>query len=211
MISSSFNIDELDRLFPPDLSVQKKDRLTEGLKQFLSVNNNKDKYYYDFYSTKNYSYFQQGDLIRELRFSEFNEITRQYQKIYCDALLLSTTCDMDDSNKRKVPKSVVIAPLIPIKLFIESLDEIEIENKIEILTSIRNQQYTNVFYLPPTFDGSEHIAFLDTLSWINIDELNILKDDMNTNRIASLEYFGYYLFVFKLSFHFCRLPEVTER
>ncbi|MEP5611451.1 MAG: hypothetical protein ABJP45_04345, partial [Cyclobacteriaceae bacterium] len=57
----------------------------------------------------------------------------------------------------------------------------------------------------------EYIAYLDDTSNITIEELGLLKENLSENRIASLDFFGYYLFVLKLSYHLCRLPEETDR
>lgn len=207
----NFAIDDLNKILPPELTEQKKGRLQEGLNQFLKINNNKDKYYTDFYLNSANPYFLQGDLIREIRFPVFNKSNRQYDKLYFDALLISNTCDVDDSNKRNVPKQAILAKLIPFDSFIESLDDIGVEDAANIITQIKNQQFSNVFYLPITKTREEYIAYFDDLSVIEIEELNALKDEININRIGSLDYFGYYLFIFKLSYHFCRLPEETQR
>lgn len=96
-------------------------------------------------------------------------------------------------------------------MFIESLSENGVKNSADIITQIKNQQYSNVIYLPPTKSNEEYLAYFDDLSVIDIDELNTLKDEITTNKIESLDYFGYYLFIFKISHHFCRLPEESQR
>jgi hypothetical protein len=91
------------------------------------------------------------------------------------------------------------------------LKELAVENAAEILTQIKNQQFSNILYLPPNKEKNEYLAYFDDLSIIEKEELNILKEEIIFNRIESLDYFGYYLFIFKLSYHFCRVPEETER
>ena len=86
-----------------------------------------------------------------------------------------------------------------------------VENAADILTQIENQQFSNILYLPPNKEKNEYLAYFDDLSTIEKDELNALKEEIILNRIGSLDCFGYYLFIFKLSYHFCRLPEETER
>lgn len=206
-----FLVEELDRLLPVELSEQKKGRLREGLRQFSEASSTQEKLYTDFYLNNSFSYFLQGDLIRELRFPVFDLSSREYVKRYYDAILISNTCDVDEANRRNVSKKAIIAKLIPIEVYIESLRELEISNSAEILTQIKNQQFSNVLYLPPTKERTEYLAYLDDLSILEIEELNALKEDISDNRIESLDYFGFYLFIFKLSFHLCRLPEVTER
>lgn len=206
-----FDINSLDSLLPPELSEQKKERLKQSLIQFLKENQNKTKYYTDFYSTENYPYFLQGDIIREIRFPIFDFETREYEKEYFDVILISNTCDMDEANTRKVKKNVIIAKLIPFDNFIEALKELKVERADDIITQVQNQLYSNLLYLPPNYQGAEYIVYLDELAWITMSELNDLKENMQENRIASLDFYGYYLFVLKLSYHLCRLPEETHR
>jgi hypothetical protein len=207
----AFSVDELEKLLPPELTDQKKGRLREGLKQFSDQYRSQDKYYTDFYLPTSRSYFLQGDLLREMRFPLFNKNSGQYEKLYFDALIVSNTCDVDESNKKTVTKKVVLAKLIPVDIFIESMRELEVDNAVEILTQIKNQQYSNIIYLPTTRDRKEYLAYLDDLGIVEKEEVNILKEDIANNRIESLDHFGYYLFIFKLSYHLCRLPEETER
>jgi hypothetical protein len=206
-----FILDELSKILPIELTDQKKGRLKDGLKQFMEENRLKDKFYTEFYLTTNNSFFLQGDLIKELRFPVFNVESKSYEKLYYDALLISNTCDIDNANKRNIPKKAILAKLIPFNIFIESLHELEVENASTILTQVKNQQYSNLFYLPENKNQEDYIAYFDDLSIIDVEELSILKEDLKLNRIESLDYFGYYLLVFKLSFHFCRLPEETQR
>jgi len=207
----AFSIDELDKLLPAELTDQKKGRLREGLVQFSNPYKSQDKFYTDFYLSGSHDYFLQGDLIREMRFPSFIRETGQYQKLYFDALILSNTCDVDESNSRTLRKKVVLAKLITVEMFIESMRELEIENAAEILTHVKNQQYSNIIYFPPSKDNIEYLAYLDDLSIVEKEEINSLKEDISVNRIESLDYFGYYLLIFKLSYHLCRLPEETER
>lgn len=125
-------------------------------------------------------------------------------------VLISNTCDIDEANKRSLPKQVLMAKLVTLNDFKEGLLANKEENSELILNSLRNQEYSNLMYFPE-INGEEFIAVLDELSWISNEELNLLKNDIQENRIAALDLFGYYLFMFKLSFHLCRLPEETDR
>jgi len=57
----SFVLEKIDSLFPNELTDQRKGRLRDGLKQFLS-GYSQPKVYTDFYSNYQYPYFLQGDL-----------------------------------------------------------------------------------------------------------------------------------------------------
>lgn len=204
-------LERLDVLFPNELSDPIKGRLKEGLSQFVKGNSG-SKIYTDFYSTHKYDYFLQGDLLREIRFPIFDNSTKEYEKLYYDAIIISNACDIDSSNQRNVPKRVMVSKLIPLDEFIndirESGENIDIKS---ISDNIKSQSYSNILYIPHTNEGIEYIVPFDEVSYIFIDELDNLKNDIEVNRIEVLDYFGFYLFVFKLSFHFCRLPEENYR
>lgn len=205
----AFNVDDIRSLLPPELTEQKKGRLIEALKQFHSKEIAHKKYT-DFYSTNSFSYFLQGDLIRELRFPSWDEEKATFEKIYHDVILISNTCDMDENNKRDIPKQVMIAKLIELSIFEEALHKLNTSEYDIIISNIKAQRYSNVIYFPPN-NNIEYIAFLDELSWVSSEELSVLKGDITTNRISVLDHFGFYLFVLKLSYHLHRLPEATDR
>ncbi len=207
----SFSLEKIEYLFPKELTEQRKGRLRDGLNQFLSTNE-AGKNYTDFYSTSKYEYFLQGDLIHDLRFPEWNKEDRNYVKTYCKVVVISNSCDIDEANQsnREIPKQVLIAKLFTLKDFEDGLELNHVENAEGVVNSLKNQEHSNLMYFPST-NGEEYIAFLDELSWITNEELNLLKGSIQQNRIASLDLFGYYLFMFKLAYHFCRLPEEIER
>ena len=203
----SFGLDGIEALFPKELSEQRKGRLRDGLKQFHTA-----KTYTDFYSSGQPPYFLQGDLIAELRFPYWDGAERNYDKMYFNVVLISNSCDSDETNQsqRGISKQVLVAKLVTLSDFKEGLTKHNVENSESILNSLKNQEHSNLMYLP-MINGQEYIAVLDEISWITNEELNNLKEDIKNNRLASLELFGYYLFIFKLSYHLCRLPEEIER
>lgn len=205
----SFVLEKIEQLFPKELSDQRKGRLRDGLKQFLS-DHSYSKNYTDFYSNAQYPYFLQGDLIFDLRFPTWDEAGGSYSKDYFNAVLISNTCDIDEANKRSISKQVLMAKLVTLNDFKDGLLINREENPESILNSLRNQEYSNLMYFP-VINGDEYIAVLDELSWITNEELNLLKTNIHQNRMATLDLFGYYLFMFKVSFHLCRLPEETDR
>lgn len=207
----SLTLEKIEALFPKELTEQRKGRLREGLKQFLSTNSD-SKLYTNFYLSEAYSHFLQGDMINDLRYPSWDKESKNYVKNYFNVVVISNSCDIDEANQshRGIPKQVLISKLFKLTDFQEGLIQNQVENSENIIKSLKNQEHSNLMYFPP-IDGVEYIAFLDELSWVTNDELNLLKSDIKENRIASLDYFGYYLFMFKLSYHLCRLPEDIER
>ncbi|TAF75975.1 MAG: hypothetical protein EAZ53_04615 [Bacteroidetes bacterium] len=199
-----------DNLLPSDFTKTNKDRLREALNQF-KVNNNSDKNYTNFFSSRKYSYFLQGDVIRDVRFPRFDFTKRTYSKEYFDCILLSNTCDMDENNNRQIKKEILICKLILFDDYKKVLLNLKPNNFNQIISDIKSQQFSNIFYLPPNSLNKDYIVFLDEIHNISIEELKMLKIDIDKNRISTLDFFGYYLFIFKLSYHFCRMPEVSHR
>lgn len=125
-------------------------------------------------------------------------------------IVLSNTCDISPDNRRDLPPKVTFAPLISLPAYESALrsagiDDGRIQAKLE---DIRAQRVTNMLFLPQ--DGQlevESIALLDDLHSIP----NAIMPDCNEKRLFSLSQIGHYLFLFKLSVHFCRFHEGLER
>ena len=206
----NFDFGMIEHLFPEYLTKQQKGRLIEALAQFKDATDSgkwSSKIYSDFYTPHNYDYFLQGDLLREIRFPDYDKQNRSFKRTFTDALILSNTCDLDVTNIRRVNKQVVLAPLLEVGYFSEYQTGMD-----KILEGIKSQTTSNILYLPPNpHNGKEYLCHLDKAFWFPTDELCTYQKDIDQTRIASLEYFGYYLFLVKLSYHFCRLPEEKQR
>jgi hypothetical protein len=153
-------------------------------------------------------------LLRQIRYPSWNKQDKTFDKVYINALVLSNTCDLDISNDRSITKELVLAPIVEYDQFIEKL-AIRLGKKIvptALEESIKAQTYSSLFYLPKTLINlTDYICHLDKAFWFPAEELNSYLPDIAQTRIASLDYFGYYLFLVKLSYHFCRLPEEKQR
>jgi len=149
----------------------------------------------------------QGDGCDCLTLFEFESGTRQTVK----GIILSNTCDISPQNKRDLPPDVTFAPLIDLSAYLRLLQSAgvgqeAIQNKI---TSIKRQEVTSLFYLP-TLEilGKDSVAVLGSVH--SMPARHLVR---NPNRVTlfSLSNFGFYLFIFKLSIHFCRLQEQVHR
>ena len=120
---------------------------------------------------------------------------------------------MITNTLRNFCQEIVLAPLIPFADFVEELRLLVDGKKLEtIIQGVKSQIYSNVFYLSPVQGvNDDFVCFFDNVFWFPTEELNAYQKDIDQTRIASLNYFGYYLFLVKLSYHFCRLPEERQR
>ena len=125
-------------------------------------------------------------------------------------LVLSNSCDVSSENRRILPVNLVFAPIVSFSRFIErlrtrGLSSQQIESQ---LSAIRNQQLTSVFYLPEA-DGviDESLVFLDDL------HAEPLEYFLNNEKapLFTLSQHAFYVFIIKLSIHFCRFQEGVNR
>lgn len=211
----AFGDDKFELILPSYLVDPDKSRLRDALKQFITEEKGSEINYSNFYRNYNNGYFMQSDLVKEIRFAQWDDETAGYKKGYTDAIIISNTCDISFENKHELnAKQCLFAPLHDFNIYLDDLKKAGYSNeKIESFSkSVKSQQRTNIFYLPEHFkDGKEYIVLLDNLFWFPTQELNSYIDDIDTNRVTSLTHFGFYLFILKLSYHLCRLPEQCDR
>lgn len=126
-------------------------------------------------------------------------------------IILSNSCDISDENKRDVPPYIVFAPLISLDAYANILRKKDIpEHSINAkFTAIREQKVTSMFYLPK-FDSTmgESVALLDQVCSIPID---YFTKSTTKSKKFTLSQVGFWLFLFKLSIHFCRFHEKIHR
>ncbi|MEO5331602.1 MAG: hypothetical protein H7839_06225 [Magnetococcus sp. YQC-5] len=125
-------------------------------------------------------------------------------------IILSNTCDISPDNKRDIPTNIVFAPIIKLKNYAALLQKNaftnnQIENKFK---AIREQKITTMFYLPENETlNDEYVALLDDIHSVPAHSLT----DKNNQKLFTLSQTGFYLFLFKLSVHFCRFHENLSR
>lgn len=124
-------------------------------------------------------------------------------------IVLSNSCDVSAENARVLPPKVTFAPIVKVSKIVERFEAhgLDSEKVASRLTDIKAQRVTNMFYLPA--DGlldEDHVALLDDLHSIPVEVHRQAAEKLFTLSMA-----GFYLFVFKLSVHFCRLHEDVDR
>lgn len=185
--------------FPYYLTQEAKEGLVKALKDFPEKMN--------YYTTKYPDDLLQGDGWNSLDIINVETTKRKSIK----GIILSNSCDISLENTRDVPARIVFAPIIPLSLYENFLAQSGIDpNKVlSKVSSIRKQQVTSLFYLPK--GGcleSDHIAPLDDLHSLPVQRF-FKKTDRE--KLFTLSQAGFYLFLFKLSIHFCRFHENVFR
>lgn len=204
-----------ESLLPPYLTSDAKERLQNALKQFKRDGHDIDYAHFYPLAPKKETDFLQGDLLSEIPMPYWNQETQSYETVYRDAIIVSNACDLSTDNHRSLNlKQCVLAPLLDFEEYIIDLKSSGYaENKLKTyLNEITHQKISNLLYLPPNpVNQKAYIAQLDKFFWVPVASLNGLKQNIEKERITSLSMFGHYLFVVKVSYHLCRLPEEKDR
>jgi hypothetical protein len=132
-------------------------------------------------------------------------------------VVLSNTCDIDQSNRRLYPSRLIHAPIINLTkyqdMLIDKFVHTKIKTDVEIrqhIASIKKQYISHIFYLPRGSNlTADSFIFFDRISSLPSSFIPI--SNIIEKRIFSLSDFGFYLFLFKLSVHFTRVRENVSR
>lgn len=149
----------------------------------------------------------QGDGWQGFEFFSFEKGKKRSAK----GIVISNSCDLHPDNPRDTPTRVTFAPLVRLSAFKTLLVQSgmkteQVENKIQ---SIKAQKTSNIFFISAGNKLEEdYIVRLD-----DIHSMPIARHQENPERarIFTLNMPAFYLFVFKLSVHFCRLQEAFVR
>lgn len=175
----------------------------EGLTRELNNFSNKTNYYTGLYRQD----ILQGDGWSCLPIINFESGERKSIK----GILLSNSCDIDPNNIRELPTKITFAPIIRLNLY-EGLLKSKISDPKRIsdkILAIKSQRITNLFYLPKGSGlDEEYVALLDDVHTI---PYNKFVGQENQIKLFTLNQVGFYLFLFKLSVHFCRFHEKIDR
>ena len=200
-----FDLDSLREQIPYYLNDESKKSLLTNLRAlregqsidlFLSEDNN------DFQNQ-----MLQGDGWRGFELFSFEG----NKKVSVFGIVVSNTCDVSPENKRDLATRVTFAPLVKLAKFQQLLKESKISsskiaNKIK---SIKLQTTSNIFFIPAGGPLKEdYIVRLDDIYSI---PLKCHQNHPDRKKLFTLNDLGFYLFVFKLSVHFCRLFEQIDR
>lgn len=192
-------LEDIKEHIPYYLTQEAKKGLVKALKDFPEKMN--------YYTTKHQDELLQGDGWNSLDTINLETAERKSIK----GIILSNSCDISQGNPRDAPARIIFAPIIPLSLYEALLTKsgIDLEKVSSKVSSIRLQKVTSLFYLPK--GGcleSDHIAVLDDLHTLPVQGF-FKKTDREKQ--FTLSQAGFYLFLFKLSIHFCRFHENVFR
>jgi hypothetical protein len=193
-----FNADTIEEHIPYYLSQESKENLVKALREFPKTN-----YYTNLFPAETL----QGDGWSALGLINYE--TGERKKVR--GVILSNSCDIDLKNKRDIPVKLVFAPIIKLKTYARLLEEANIpkQNIEGKFKSIRDQKVSTIFYLPQCAGlDDEYIALLDDIHSI---PLSAFTKEEGRIKLFTLSQVGFYLFLFKLSVHFCRFHEEVIR
>jgi hypothetical protein len=200
------SFDEIKKYLPQYLSSESQKTLFSEIDTFVS-NGHCD----NMYSSK----FQrneivlQGDVLHDFDFVFLPN--RNFNK--SAGMVLTNTCDIDPANNRLLPIQICYAPIMRLGAYISRLEKENINgDKIKLhIENIKKQRYTHILYLPKHSQGpsEDAIVMLDRIC--NCDTLEIDRANVPNQRMLSLNNFGFYLFLMKLSINFTRIREKVDR
>lgn len=193
-------LDTIEAHIPYYLTREQKEGLAKALADFRETP-------VDYYINKYPDEVLQGDGWPELEVIRFEDGGRSQIK----GIVLSNTCDIAPGNVRAIPPKLVFAPIIKLSnyamlLTAAELNSDQIDSKLQ---AIREQSVTTIFYLPAGAGlDDDYIALLDDLHTIPAHAFTTGQD---RPKLFTLSMIGFYLFLFKLSVHFCRFHEEVVR
>lgn len=193
---------DIESYLPAYLSQDAKKDLKEALENF--ANTHSGSFYTSLPCVKDE--LLQGDVWSSIPAYDYGD-----EKVRnTDVILLSNTCDMANEGSRLLPPNVTVAPVMKLEGYKKILlkqSKTKSEQDVEMhIDAIRDQKITHFFYLPDTGDG-EKVAHLNRAFTLPVA---LLKERTGGN-LATLNMLGFYVFIFKMSVHFCRLHEGVVR
>lgn len=192
------SVESIGTQIPYYLTQKSKENLVQALKSFPNFFD----YYIDLYPTD----ILQGDGWSKLEVIRFEDGDRKEIK----GIILSNSCDISVENKRDLPPKISFAPIIKLSKYAEMLvSKGFLQQKIDSrLQSIRVQQTSNMFFLPKGGKLEEdYVALLDDVHTMPFK----VFEPKTREKQFTLSQVGFYLFLLKLSVHFCRFHEEIER
>lgn len=178
---------------------------TEKYKLFQDINKNYPNI--DYYALTDATEFWQGDGWSKFDIYDFNDAKLKI----ISGLILSNTCDIYPENKRIIPNFINFCLVMNIKSYEDFLKSKNIDagSIKDHIDAIKRQAVSTRFYLPPQqrIDYG-YVALLDHVYTL---PLNKFLENTSKKLHLRLSQAGFYIFLIKLSWHFCRMGEGIHR
>ncbi|MGC9353913.1 MAG: hypothetical protein ACP5D9_08750 [Mariniphaga sp.] len=165
-------------------------------------------------------YYYQGDCLIDIPFSSFNQ--GSFNTAYISGIIVSNSCDISPDNDRIETPYIQFSSVFSLEEYISLLRKREIsEKRIEsFIENLKGNRISNLFYLPEKKNGNnilleESFVRFDMNVTLPVSIFN--GDNYNNNyapdgdRLFSFSNYGFYLFLIKLSVHYCRFREGVFR
>ncbi|MEN6349282.1 MAG: hypothetical protein ABFD08_07810 [Syntrophomonas sp.] len=196
------NSESIREQIPYYLTKSQKEWLVKALKDFQNNQGNVNYYLHAYHDE-----LLQGDGWTKLQMRRFE--TGEKGTIL--GIILSNSCDVSSENKRDLPAKITFAPLVPLDRYVKLLELRGINSDLiqAKVKSIKKQAITSLFFLPAGGDlDNDHVALLDELYSM---PAKVFESETAKSKVFTLSLFGFYLFIFKISVHFCRFGEDVAR
>jgi hypothetical protein len=151
----------------------------------------------------------QGDGLRKLLVINSEDLSKK--EVPC--MIISNSCDIDPANLRPFQANVIYTPIFNLKKFSNGLESAKIKTGkalADYIELIKKQRITQMLYLPPL--GTileESFVFLDRL--FNLPLEKVVGDTGKDVKLFTLDDYGFYIFLYKISLHFTRIREKIDR
>lgn len=210
----------IKKFLPRYLTPEAKEKLLKNVQQEFPLSNNPNKLFRDHQETEIY---YQGDGLVEIPFSRINRKEGKFDLLFHPAVVLSNTCDIAPENENRLERPLInFASIFNLEEYIKILEKRKIKkDRIRsFLNDLKNNCISNLFFLPG-MEREGDLVIPD--SFIRFDYTVSLPEDLLYNEKISKEYspkglrlftfsdYGFYLFLLKLSVHFCRFREGVFR
>lgn len=201
----SFDVDTLQNHLPSYLSAEDQRALVDGLKDISQSGGG------EYVLPRSRDSFAQTMLQGDgwHGFVVYSFANSKVQEV--PGIVLSNSCDVAPENERDFATRVTFAPLAKLAVFENLLHESGIDaSRVEDkLKSIRAQKITNLFYLPA--GGQLEHDYVVRLDEAQSMPISVHTKNPTRSKLFTLSPTGFYMLVFKLSIHFCRLQERVQR
>ncbi len=209
--------EDIGKYLPSYLSQISKDHLQSYIRNNFPYGDNPDEIYIKNLNNNLY----QGDIIFELVNPVLNIEDGKFEIEYRNGILLSNSCNAERKNNRLIDLSLNFAQVIPLKellIFLQSKN-INEERIVNFEREIKKNSFNYFFYLPEYRNDKEIIFEESIVRFDRIITLPVnyfyeqysLKYQPDGDKIISLSQYGFYLFLFKISFYFSRMNEGFDR